>query len=336
MKYYKPSKDGKLVCLLCSYYCDLKENQIGICGVNKHIDDKIENLVYGHISAFNIDPIEKKPLYHFLPTSKSLSLGTVGCNFHCNFCQNHGISQEKKIDKSRYTSAKDVVNIAIEKKCASISYTYNEPTIFYPYAKDIALEAKKHGIKSVFVSNGFESKEVIKDMIGVIDAINVDLKSFSQKYYKKALGGNLNQVLENLIEIKKNGIWLEITTLIVPSKNDSEEELTSIVKFIKENLGVNTPWHISAFHPDYKEQSLPRTPLESLIKAKEIAISHGLKYVYIGNIGHENITKCPKCNSELIKREYFNVKSYSLKNSKCPECNHLLDGIFWQNHKEEF
>lgn len=329
MTYFKEAKNGKLTCLLCSYYCDIKEGKVGICGVNKNVGDKIECLVYGHIAAFNIDPIEKKPLYHFLPTSKSLSLGTVGCNFHCNFCQNHGISQEKNIDKSNYITPQQIVQIALERECASISYTYNEPTIFYPFAKDIALEAKKKGIKSVFVSNGFESKEVIDDMKGIIDAINVDLKSFNENYYKKKLGGNLNQVLENLIHLKKNGIWLEITTLLVPTKNDSKEEITSIVKWIKENLGVNTPWHISAFHPDYKELELPRTSVDTLLMAQTIAKEEGLKYVYVGNAGLENHTCCPNCNERLISRKYFNVLSYELKKGSCPKCGTKLDGIMW-------
>ncbi|XOB62952.1 AmmeMemoRadiSam system radical SAM enzyme [Campylobacterota bacterium DY0563] len=330
MQYFKTSNTNldKKTCLLCSYYCDLKEGQIGVCGVNKNIGEKIECLVYGHISAFNIDPIEKKPLYHFLPNSKSLSLGTVGCNFHCNFCQNHGISQEKKIDKSNYISAKDVAQIAKQRECKSISYTYNEPTIFYPFAKDIALEGKKFGIKSVFVSNGFESEEVIDDMSGVIDAINVDLKSFNHNYYKTKLGGNLEQVLSNLIRFKKNKIWLEITTLLVPTKNDSEEEIRKIVRFIKENLGVNTPWHISAFHPDYKELNLPRTSFEKLKMAYDIAKSEGLLYVYIGNIGFPNNTYCPKCNEKLISREYFNVLDNRLTSRFCPNCNTKIDGIF--------
>lgn len=328
MTYFKASKNAKQTCLLCSYYCDLKEGQIGVCGVNKNINGKIECLVYGHIAAFNIDPIEKKPLYHFLPSSKSLSLGTVGCNFHCNFCQNHGISQEKNIDKSNYISPKRVVEIALEQGCESISYTYNEPTIFYPFAKDIALEAKKKGIKSVFVSNGFESSEVIDDMKGIIDAINVDLKSFNEKYYKTKLGGNLHQVLDNLIHLQKNGIWIEITTLLVPTKNDSKEEITKIVKWIKENLGVNVPWHISAFHPDYKELSLPRTSFKSLKMAETIAKNEGLNYVYIGNIGFENTTYCPNCGEILISKEYYKVKLNVLKNGHCRRCNSKIAGIF--------
>ncbi len=177
MNYYKKEND-RLVCLLCQYYCKLKTGQTGVCGVNQNVGSHIENLVYGYPSAINIDPIEKKPLYHFLPSSKSFSVGTVGCNFHCSFCQNWQISQEHTIDKSRYFEPKTIASLALQKGCQSISYTYNEPTIFYPYAKDIALEAKKLGLKNIFVSNGYESKEVIDDMVGIIDAINIDLKSF--------------------------------------------------------------------------------------------------------------------------------------------------------------
>ena len=327
MQYFKEEKD-RLVCLLCSYYCKLEKGQSGICGVNKNIGDKIECLVYGYFSALNNDPIEKKPLYHFFPQTKSLSLGTVGCNFKCSFCQNHGISQEKNINKSKYLSPKEVVQIALKNGCKSISYTYNEPTIFYPYAKDIALEAKKYGIKNVYVSNGFESSEVIDDMKGIIDAANIDLKCFSESYYKKELGGNLNQVLENLKHFKKNGIWVEITTLIVPTKNDSVEELTKIAKFIKNELDAFTPWHISSFHPDYKELELPRTPFESLKKAYEIGKSEGLKYVYIGNIGFENNTYCPNCNENLITRVQYNVSKNIIVDGKCPKCNHKIDGVF--------
>lgn len=327
MEYFK-EENNRLVCQLCSYYCKLKSNQTGICGVNKNTGDKVECLVYGHIGAINIDPIEKKPLYHFLPNSKSLSLGTVGCNFKCSFCQNYGMSQEKNIDKSKYHSAKDVVAIARKYKCESISYTYNEPTIFYPYAKDIAIEAKKYGIKNVYVSNGFESSEVIDDMKGIIDAVNIDLKCFNDKYYKKNLGGNLNQVLENLKHFKRNGIWLEVTTLLVPTKNDSEEELKSIARFIKEELDELTPWHISSFHPDYKDLDLPNTSFESLKLAHNIGIEIGLKNVYIGNIGFDNNTHCKKCNELLIKRNRFEVLEDNLKYGKCPKCNHKLEGVY--------
>ena len=330
--FYK-KKEDKFICTLCNHYCELDTNQIGLCGVNKNTGNKVECLVYGRISAFNIDPIEKKPLYHFLPQSKSLSLGTVGCNFKCSFCQNWGISQEKKINKEKYTSPQDVVLQAVKNNCLSISYTYNEPTIFYPYVRDIALEAKKYGIKSVYVSNGFESKEVIEDMKGIIDAINVDLKCFNDKYYKK-LGGSLDKVLENLKVFVKNKIHLEITTLIVPTKNDTKEELSKIAKFIKEELGENIPWHLSAFHPDYKELDLPRTSLETLEMALDIGKSIGLNYVYIGNAGFDNNTKCKKCKNVLIKRQYFNTLENNIINSSCPNCNKKLDGIFEENTRK--
>jgi pyruvate formate lyase activating enzyme len=330
MKFYRESHNSpnKLVCLLCQHYCHLLKDQVGICGVNKNVGEKIECLVYGHTASVNIDPIEKKPLYHFLPSSKSLSLGTVGCNFKCPFCQNWGISQENRIDKSRYYSSQDIVRASINNRCESISYTYNEPTIFYPYARDIAVLAKANGIKNVYVSNGFESDEVIDDMVGIIDAINIDLKSFDEKYYKKELGGNLLKLLKNIKHFKQNGIWVEITTLIVPTKNDSSDELEKIARFIADEVGCDTPWHISAFHPDYQEQTLPRTSFESLKKAYDIGKKAGLKYVYMGNIGYENSTKCSWCDEVLIARKGFFVESKNIVNSSCPKCSSSVSGIF--------
>lgn len=326
MKFYAKEKN-KYKCLLCSHYCKLDENQVGICVVNKNIGDKIECLVYGKVSALNIDPIEKKTLYHFLPDTRSLSLGTVGCNFKCSFCQNWTISQEKNISKSNDITVEQIITLAIKNQCNSISYTYNEPTIFYPFAKDIALKAKEHGIKNVFVSNGFESKEVIDDMKGIIDAVNIDLKTFDKKYYKK-LGVNLDIVCENLKHFYKNEIWLEITTLLVPTKNDSDEELKKIASFIKNELGENIPWHISAFHPDYKEKELERTPFSTLERAYNIGKNMGLNYIYIGNVGYENSTCCKNCGEELIKRGSFKVLENNLKDSFCANCNTKLDGVY--------
>jgi pyruvate formate lyase activating enzyme len=327
VNYYTKEND-RLKCLLCQYYCNLKDGQTGVCGVNQNVGSHIENLVYGYPSAINIDPIEKKPLYHFLPSSKSFSLGTVGCNFHCSFCQNWQISQEHTINKSKYFEPKLIATLAKENGCQSIAYTYNEPTIFYPYAKDISLEAKKLGLKNVFVSNGYESKEVIDDMVGVIDALNIDLKSFNEKYYKHNLGGNLRKILENLKHFRKNNLWIEITTLIVPTQNDSDEELLKIASFIAKELGTFTPWHISAFHADYKELTLPRTSMQSLTRAYEIGKSVGLKYIYVGNVEYENNTRCSSCGFPLIQRAHFQVTKNNLKNGACPKCNKKLEGIF--------
>jgi AmmeMemoRadiSam system radical SAM enzyme len=321
-------KDKKLICQLCSHYCHLKPQQTGICGVNKNENNKIKCLVYGYLGAFNIDPIEKKPLYHFLPNSKSFSIGTVGCNFKCPFCQNWQISQTSNINKKNYTTPKDIVIATINNGCKSISYTYNEPTIFYPYIKDIATLAKQQGLKNVFVSNGFESLEVRQDMVGLIDGINIDIKSFDKKYYKKELGGDLDIILDNAIFFKKNNIWVEITTLVIPNQNDSNEELENIANFIANNLGADTPWHISAFHPDYKVQNTPRTPKQSLQNALNIGKKAGLKYVYVGNIGYKNSTYCQKCDNILINREQFNAKIMGLKDGKCQKCQTKISGVY--------
>ncbi len=325
MEFYRAYKEGKLICTLCQHYCKIKEGSTGICGVNKNVGDKIDCLVYGYPSALYIDAIEKKPLYHFLPATKILSLGTVGCNFHCSFCQNWSLSQEHQIDKSRYISPKNMVQLALESDCPSIAYTYNEPTIFYPYARDIAIEAHKKGLKNVYVSNGYESDEVIDDMEGIIDAINIDLKSYNAVYYK-SLGGSLEKVLKNIRHFAKKDIWMEITTLIVPTKNDSGEELHKIASFIAE-LSLDIPWHISAFHPDYKEIELPRTSLQSLKKAYAIGKSYGLKYVYMGNVKANADTLCPSCGKLLIQRDGFRNSFLFLKGNFC-ECGEKIEGVF--------
>ena len=327
MDYFK-TEGSRLVCLLCAHYCHLKEGQSGICGVNKHVNGVIKNLVYGYPVAMHVDPVEKKPLYHFLPDTRAFSLGTIGCNFKCPFCQNWSISQEKTVQSKEYFAPQHIVEMALKYECASIAYTYNEPTIFYPYAKDIAILAHEKGIKNIFVTNGFESSEVIDDMVGIIDAANVDLKSFNHDYYKKELGGGLEAILENLKHFKRNGIWVEVTTLIVPTKNDSDAELTSIASFIAKELGEETPWHISAFHPDYHEQGLPATSLETLKRAEAIGQKAGLKHIYIGNVGLENPTKCAKCHTVLIKRHRFEVTENYLVEGCCPNCKTKLVGVF--------
>jgi len=319
---------NSITCLLCQHYCQLKEGQTGICGVNKNKKGILENLVYGKVSAINIDPIEKKPLYHFLPSSMSLSIGTVGCNFKCPFCQNWQISQTSDASNAQNVTPKQLVKLAKEHHCQSISYTYNEPTIFYPFAKDVALLAKQEGIKNIFVSNGFESPEILEDMVGVIDAFNIDLKSFQSDYYKKHLKGSLEGVLKSLRTIKKRGFWLEVTTLIVPNQNDSQEELRQIATFIAQELGVNTPWHISAFYPNYKERHKEPTPLTSLENAYALGKEAGLNHIYMGNIGKENPTLCPSCQEVLIERVGFRVSKNIINQGRCPKCNTTIEGVW--------
>jgi len=325
---YSRIDGSRLVCLLCAHYCHLKEGQKGICGVNQNLNGEIRNLVYGSPMVLHVDPVEKKPLYHFLPDSRALSLGTIGCNFKCPFCQNWGISQEKTLHVKEHVTPEQIIEMALHYECASIAYTYNEPTIFYPYAHDIARLAHTKGIKNIFVTNGFESPEVIDDMVGLIDAANVDLKSFSADYYKKELGGDLAIVLENFKHFKRNNIWLEVTTLIVPTKNDSDEELKAIAAFIANALGCETPWHISAFHPDYHEQALPTTSVDTLLRAQTIGLEVGLSHIYIGNVGRENLTQCVTCKTVLIKRKGYDVVENNLVDGCCPHCHTPLAGVF--------
>ena len=326
-QYYDVIDSTAIVCNLCQHKCHLKSNQIGICGVNQNIDNQLSNLVYAHPVAIHIDPVEKKPLYHMLPNSKVLSFGTVGCNFKCPFCQNWDISQTNKIDSSIYVSAQDMLNLVIEHKAQSIAYTYNEPTIFYPYAKDIGLLARERNIRNIFVSNGYESVEMIEDMAGWLDAINVDLKSWDEGYYKKVLKGGLSQVKDSLMAIKQNGIWLEVTTLLIDEINSSTRDIESMASFIYNELGSDTPWHLSAFYPNYKMQDSNPTKIPTLLKAKEIATKVGLKYVYLGNINQAQHTTCAHCQSVVISREYGNVANH-LQNGQCPKCSRTIEGIW--------
>jgi pyruvate formate lyase activating enzyme len=281
MNYYK-TKGDKIICQLCSHYCQLKIGQVGICGVNTNEDSKLTCKVYGYPSALHVDPIEKKPLYHFLPHTHTLSFGTVGCNFKCPFCQNWQISQTHEFSKENYISPQAMVNLALHHHCESISYTYNEPTIFFPYAKDIAIEAKKVGLKNIMVSNGFMSKELCEEIPKYINAINIDIKSFDKEYYKKALKGDLDIVLANAKTLKAKGLHVEITTLMIPSIDEAQVE--AIAKFISGELGSDTPWHLSAYHPDFKMLEGEKTPLEVLKNAYSIAKNYNIQNVYLGNI----------------------------------------------------
>lgn len=327
MKYYK-EEGNHIVCQLCRHYCKLKEGQIGICGVNKNQNGELVNLVYSHPIAINIDPIEKKPLYHFLPGSTALSFGTVGCNFKCPFCQNWDISQEKNVNENVVVTPEQMVELALKHNAPSIAYTYNEPTIFYPYAKDIGMIAAKHGIKNIFVSNGFESPEMIEDMKSWVDAANIDLKSWDKEYYKKILKGGLEEVKDTLRLMVKAGIWVEVTTLIIEEQNDSDEELNEMAEFIAKDLSVDVPWHLSAFHPDYKMLDTKRTGIDTLNRAKEIGKKHGLKYIYLGNVASDGNTYCPKCNELLVNRSGYSASENKIVHSKCPKCGEFIKGVW--------
>lgn len=329
MQYYKKieGKD-RIICLLCRHACSLKEGQTGICGVNKNVGGELKTLVYGHPIALNVDPVEKKPLYHFLPGSKVLSFGTVGCNFKCPFCQNWSISQEHTVNEDIEVSPEQMVDLALKEGAKSIAYTYNEPTIFYPYAKDIGVIAKEKGLKNIFVSNGFESVEIIEDMASWVDAANIDLKSWDDAYYKKVLKGGLEDVKDTLRRLVKEGIWVEVTTLLIEGDNDSDEALREMASFIANDLGVHVPWHLSAFFPNYQMQDHDATGLDTLQRAKHIGEEAGLKYIYLGNVNVHGDTHCPACNSLLIDRKNYDVILNKLDDGHCPYCNAKIEGVW--------
>ena len=288
---YKKILDKKVICTACAHYCQISNGGFGICKTRQNQNGKLKSLVYGKVVALNIDPIEKKPLFHFLPKTKTLSFGTLGCNFRCSWCQNWQISQESKKAKIKNIdfswgekiSPQDIVRLAEKKSVPSISYTYNEPAIFIEYAYNTAKLARSHGIKNILVSNGFWSKETFNYIKPYTDAANIDLKSFEEKFYSKYCGASLKPVLETITKLNKQGIHLELTTLIIPTLNDSEKNLKNIADFIVE-LNANIPWHISRFFPCYKLSDLFPTPISTLKKAQKIGLSAGLKNVYIGNV----------------------------------------------------
>lgn len=328
---YRPAKDGYVDCYLCEFRCHIADGHRGVCGVRENMGGILNTHVYGRLIAEHIDPIEKKPLYHFQPASRSYSIATVGCNFRCLHCQNSEISQMPRDQKrvlGEEASPEEIVNEAFETGCASISYTYTEPTIFFEYAYDTGVLAKEKNLKNVFVTNGYMTRECLGELNGVLDAANVDVKAFTESFYKKVCGAKLKPVLEAVEYMRGLGIWVEITTLIIPTLNDSPEEIRNIARWIKA-VDKTMPWHISAFHPAYKLNNLPRTPVETIQMARSIGLEEGLRYVYTGNVPGEKgeSTYCYKCNELLIERFGFTVKKNMITDSKCPRCKSVIDGV---------
>ncbi|MEW6102029.1 MAG: AmmeMemoRadiSam system radical SAM enzyme [Candidatus Omnitrophota bacterium] len=327
---YERLKDNVVHCFLCSHHCRIGDKKFGFCGVRQNLAGTLYAHTYGKPIAMHVDPVEKKPLYHFLPGHLSFSLATIGCNFQCGFCQNWEISQSRARDEveiqEKEVSPKEIVQLAIKNKCQSISYTYTEPTIFFEYAFDIAKLAKEKGLYNIFVTNGYMTKECLEMIQPYLDAANVDLKFFKESSYKKICAGSLEPVLNSIRTMHELGIWVEVTTLIVPEENDSEEELGHIAEFIA-SADKNIPWHISRFHPDYKFTTQAATPVETLKRAEESGRKAGLKFIYIGNIyGFGNDTYCPACKKLLIKREVFSVLENNIKEGKCVFCNAIIPG----------
>ena len=348
---YQRLEDGRVECQLCAHRCRIADGKRGLCGVRENRAGTLYSLVYGQLVASAVDPIEKKPLFHFYPGSRAFSIATAGCNMTCRFCQNANISQsprEQQRIPGHPTLARDIVNEAVHRRCRSIAYTYTEPTIFFEYSYDIAQLAHQQGIANVYVSNGFMSPEMLamisfEDAPPLIDAANIDLKSFQDAFYRRQCGARLQPVLDNLKTIKARGIWLEVTTLIIPGLNDSEEELGDIAAFIATELGPDTPWHVSRFHPTYQMTDRPPTPLSTLRRAREIGLAAGLHYVYEGNVpGSSGLpglpaagrwqtgedTLCPQCGTIVVHRAGFVVLRNAASGGRCGQCGAPIAGVW--------
>ena len=330
MFYVRESGD-RVRCGLCRFRCLISDGARGICAVRENNGGVLYTLVYGKLCAEHVDPIEKKPLFHVMPGTKSYSIATVGCNFHCHHCQNYTISQVSGNApiKGSEQSPQDIVQQAISNGCGSISYTYTEPTIFFEFAYDTARLAKEAGLRNIFVTNGYISKDALATIAPFLDAANIDLKGYSEAFYRDFVHARLSEVLDSIIEYRKQGIWIEITTLVIPGLNDSEAELQGIAAFIAGNLGVDTPWHVTQFYPTFKLIDRPRTPVETLRMARDIGKAAGLRFVYEGNVpgeGGEN-TWCPSCSSLLIKRYGFQIESNRITSGACPDCGLKIPGI---------
>lgn len=332
----KKLDDGRIICEACSQRCKLKEGEYGICGIRKVENGQLQLLTYGLAAAVHVDPVEKKPMFHFLPGTKAFSFGTVGCNFSCKFCQNFDISQYPKEHNHQIfgepLSPQRAVELAIENDCKSIAYTYNEPIVFFEYTYDTAKLAHEKGLKNIYVTSGYETHKAIDLLAPYVDGMNIDIKGFTDQFYKEICGARLKPVLDAVKYAHNKGIWVEITTLLIPGHNDSEEEVRGIAQFIND-LDPAIPWHLSGFYPMYKMLDTPPTPPMTLRRAYEIGKEVGLKYVYVGNIDDEDreSTYCPGCGKRVIDRrgtigQY--VTNMLDSEGNCPFCGYQLEGVW--------
>lgn len=318
-------------CHLCAHECRIPESKFGVCGVRQNSGGILRTMAYARLVAANVDPIEKKPLYHFLPGSSSFSIATIGCNFKCGFCQNWQISQasvkDGALDAGREVMPERIVQEATRSGCRSISYTYTEPTIFFEYAYDTALPAKKAGLCNVFVTNGYMTRRALETIRPHLDAANVDLKSFSDASYRKTCKGRLQPVLDTIAAMKELGIWIEVTTLVVPGENDSEAELKQIADFLA-GIDRDIPWHLSRFHPDFEFQDHQATPIETLKRAREIGREAGLRFIYLGNVPEGTNTYCPECRNLIVERRYMELNKLHLQDGRCTSCGTAIAGVW--------
>ena len=328
---YERLSERRVHCYLCAHHCRIADGRKGICQVRENRDGTLYTWVYGRPIAKHIDPVEKKPLLHFYPGSRAYSVATPGCNLRCRWCQNADISQmprERHFVMGTEATPDEIVAAALLNRCRSIAYTYTEPTVFFEYTYDISRIAHEEGLCNIYVTNGFMTEQMLDTMHPHLDAANVDLKAFRDETYREFVGARLGPVLRSLEKMKKLGIWLEVTTLVIPDLNDDPEELRDIATFIAENLGRETPWHISRFRPAYQMQDRPPTPLKSLLDARAIGWEAGLRYVYVGNVAGEANTVCHECGETVIRRSGYRLLDNRIQaGGACPHCGTLVAGV---------
>ncbi len=327
---WEPVGEGRVRCKLCAHRCQIAPGRRGLCMVRENRDGTLYTLVYDRIISQALDPIEKKPLFHFLPGSPALSIATVGCNFRCEFCQNWEISQYPREHEGAILGERigpeELVAQAVSAGAPIIAYTYTEPTVFFELAYEAARLAAQRGIKNVFVSNGYMTEEAAREIAPYLDGINIDLKSFSDDFYRRHCGASLQPVLDTIERMVSLGVWVEVTTLVIPGWNDSEEELSWLAEFLR-GVSPDIPWHISRFIPAYRVYDRPPTPVGTLRRAREIGLSAGLRYVYLGNVpGEGEDTQCPGCGAILIRRHGFYVMENRLQEGRCPDCGTEIAG----------
>ena len=330
-RFYEKLPYKKIKCKLCPRECVIDDRERGYCGVRENRGGTYYTLVYGRVVSAHVDPIEKKPLFHFAPGSMAFSVATVGCNVNCKMCQNWEISQIRPEQaRATYLAPAQLAEMASQGHCASIAYTYSEPTVFSEYVLDSAEAGRAAGVKSVVISGGFIQEEPLKQLCRRADAIKVDLKAFSEKFYKEVVNGELKPVLNSLVTIRKQGVWSEIVYLVIPGLNDSENEFKGLARWVKTELGTDVPLHFTQFHPEYLLKNLPPTPVRTLERAKAIADAEGLHYVYIGNIpGHPaESTYCPKCRRAVVERAGFTLRAIHLNRGKCRFCQEAIPGVW--------
>ncbi|HEV2423333.1 MAG TPA: AmmeMemoRadiSam system radical SAM enzyme [Terriglobia bacterium] len=330
-KYYEKLANKKIKCKLCPRECVIDDRERGYCGARENRGGTYYTLVHSRVATAHIDPIEKKPLFHFLPGTAAFSIAAAGCNVNCKFCQNWEISQVRPEQvRSTYMPPRNLAALAKQYQCRAIAYTYSEPVVFYEYVTDSANAGRAQGIRSVVISGGYVQQEPLKKWCREVDAIKIDLKSFSEKFYKEVVNGELKSVLETLVTIRSQGTWTEIIYLVIPTLNDSDTEFKSAARWVKVNLGPDVPLHFTRFHPEYLLTNLPDTPVVTLVRAKAIADAEGLRYVYIGNVpGHpaEN-TYCPKCRRVIVDRQGYTIGEIHVKKGKCGFCGQAIPGIW--------